>query len=359
MSPIEEKIDRLTVSGELYERLDKGDIRCYACAHRCLIHPGKRGICKVRFNQGGELRVPWGYVAALQIDPVEKKPFSHLLPGSRALTFGMLGCNFHCGFCQNWHTSQVLRDANANRLPPQYAQELSSEDITRYAKQSGAQLIVSSYNEPLITSEWSLNVFKYAKENGLKCAYVSNGYGTHEVLDYLAPYLTAYKIDLKTMQDSHYRSLGGVLQHVLDTIVYAHDLGLWVEVVTLIIPGFNDSREELWEAGRFLASVSPDIPWHLTAFHPDYQQVDTPATPAETLQLAAEIGQEAGLNYVYAGNLPGRVGSLEDTICPFCQETLINRRGFLIQMNRITADGACPKCGKKIAGVWADVSATT
>jgi pyruvate formate lyase activating enzyme len=151
--------------------------------------------------------------------------------------------------------------------------------------------------------------------------------------------------------------LGGVLTHVLDSIKQAHDLGLWVEVVTLVIPGFNDSREELWEAGRFLASVSPNIPWHLTAFHPDYQQVDTPATPAETLQLAAEIGQEAGLNYVYAGNLPGRVGTLEDTVCPACQETLIRRRGFAVQSYRITANGCCPNCGLKIPGVWASDTA--
>jgi pyruvate formate lyase activating enzyme len=357
MSAIQEKMDRLTIQGHLYEHLEKGDVRCCACAHRCLIHSGKRGICKVRFNHGGELRVPSGYVAALHTDPIEKKPFSHLLPGSRALTFGMLGCNFHCGFCQNWLTSQTLRDSATDILPPHYVQEISPEEIISYAGQSGAQLIVSSYNEPLITSEWAVEIFKKAKHSGLLCAYVSNGYATAEVLDYLAPHLTAYKIDLKTMQDSHYRSLGGVLTHVLDSIKKAHDLGLWVEVVTLVIPGFNDSREELWEAGRFLASVSPDIPWHLTAFHPDYQQVDTPATPSETLQLAAEIGQEAGLNYVYAGNLPGRVGTLEDTVCPACQETLVRRRGFTVQNYRLSASGCCPKCGLKIPGVWASDTA--
>jgi pyruvate formate lyase activating enzyme len=352
MSAIGEKIDTLTARGHLYEHLDNDNVRCYACAHRCLIRPGGRGICKVRFNRDGELRVPWGYVAALQTDPIEKKPFSHLLPGSNALTFGMLGCNFHCGFCQNWLTSQTLRDPAADRLPPQYAHAISADDVITYARQNAADLVVSSYNEPLITSEWAVEIFGKAKLAGLQCAYVSNGYGTPQVLEYLAPHLTAYKIDLKTMHDSHYRSLGGVLQHVLDTIQLAHQLGLWVEVVTLVIPGFNDSREELWEAGRFLASVSRDIPWHLTAFHPDYQQTETHSTPAETLQTAAEIGQEAGLNYVYAGNLPGRVGSLEDTHCPHCQETLIQRRGFSVMRYRITAQGECPKCSQKIAGVW-------
>ncbi|HSV85640.1 MAG TPA: AmmeMemoRadiSam system radical SAM enzyme [Levilinea sp.] len=354
MPGLEDKMDRLTAPGVLYERLEKGDVRCYACAHHCLIHAGRRGICKVRFNQGGELRVPWGYVAALHTDPVEKKPFSHLLPGSRALTFGMLGCNFHCSYCQNWLTSQTLRDPAASALPVQFAQEISAQDIVAHARQTGAQLIVSSYNEPLITSEWAIEVFKKARQAGLQCAYVSNGYGTPQALEYLAPYLTGYKIDLKTMQDSYYRSLGGVLQKVLDTIQLVYRLGLWLEVVTLVIPGFNDSREELWDAGRFLASVSPDIPWHLTAFHPDYQMTDTAGTPAATLQMAAEIGQEAGLHYVYAGNLPGRVGSLEDTFCPHCQEMLIQRRGFVVQRYRLTANGACPRCATRIAGVWTD-----
>jgi len=354
MSDLQDKMDRLTAPGELYERLEKDEVRCYACAHHCLIRPGKRGICKVRFNLNGELRVPWGYVAALQTDPVEKKPFSHLLPGSSALTFGMLGCNFHCSYCQNWLTSQTLRDPAASQLPLQYAHEISADEIVAHARRTGAQLIVSSYNEPLITSEWAVEVFKKARQAGLQCAYVSNGYGTPQVMAYLAPYLTAYKIDLKTMQDKYYRSLGGVLQKVLDTIEQAYRLGLWIEVVTLVIPGFNDSREELWEAGRFLASISPDIPWHLTAFHPDYQMTDTMSTPPAVLRMAAEIGQEAGLHYVYAGNLPGRVGSLEDTICPHCQETLIQRRGFTVQSYRLTAGGACPKCGAKIAGIWTD-----
>lgn len=351
MARLVDLLDQLTETGELVEKLEGGKLRCTACAHRCLIKPGRRGICQVRFNRQGELRVPWGYVAALQVDPVEKKPFSHLLPGSDALTFGMLGCDFHCGFCQNWLTSQTLRDPEADPAP-EHIRRFSAEQLAGYARRAGAELIVSSYNEPLITSEWAAAIFRHALELGLRCAYVSNGNATPEVLDYLRPYLTAYKVDLKTMQDRHYRQLGGVLQHVLDTIQRAYALGLWVEVVTLVIPGFNDDPAELWDAARFIHSVSPDIPWHVTAFHPDYKMTDRSYTTADALQQAADIGQEAGLHFVYAGNLPGRVGPLENTYCPRCQYLLIQRRGYTILDYQITAQGTCPKCGTKIAGVW-------
>jgi pyruvate formate lyase activating enzyme len=352
MTTVSEKIDHLTRTGELYEKLEGGAVRCYACAHRCLIKPGRRGICQVRFNQDGELRVPWGYVAAAQVDPIEKKPFSHLLPGSDALTFGMLGCNLHCGFCQNWLTSQTLRDPGA-AMGANYIEEISPEQVVHYAKGCGASVVVSSYNEPLITSEWAVDVFRQAQQSGLKCAYVSSGNATPEVLKYLRPFLAGYKIDLKTMRDRSYRQLGCVLNHVLDTIQAAHDLGLWVEVVTLVIPGFNDSTEELWDAARFLASVSTDIPWHVTAYHPDYK-MDADATPPDTLRRAAEIGQEAGLHFVYAGNLPGRVGTYEDTFCPHCNRRVIKRRGYVVQEYSITADGKCPGCGNPVPGVWTD-----
>lgn len=343
-------IDHLTGPGKLFTPEPDGAVRCHACAHRCLIKLGRRGICQVRFNQSGELRVPWGYVAALQVDPIEKKPFSHFLPGSNALTFGMLGCDFHCGFCQNWITSQTLRDP-ASDVGVAYIQKITPEEIVRHAQYYGAQSVVSSYNEPLITTEWAAEIFRHARAAGLQCAYVSNGNATAETLAYLQPYLTACKIDLKTMQDKNYRQLGGVLQNVLDTIHLTHELGLWVEVVTLVIPGFNDSTEELWEAARFLASVSVDIPWHVTAYHPDYK-MEAGYTPASTLRKAAEIGQEAGLRYVYAGNLPGRVGSYEDTFCPGCGALLVQRSGYVIHDYAITPGGACPKCGEKIAGVW-------
>src|SRR4030066_343164 len=241
MSNLADVLDRLTVEGELYETLPESAVRCYACGHRCLIREGRRGICQVRFNQGGKLLAPW----------------------------------------------------------------------VSFALQPGAWGIASSYNEPLITSEWAVGIFHHAQQAGLKCVYISNGNATPEVLQYLRPYIVGYKVDLKTMQDHHYRQLGGVLEHVLDTIRMAREMGLWVEVVTLTVPGFNDSTDELMDAARFIASVSNDIPGHVTAFHPDYKMTDPPPTSVATLLRAAEIGQEAGLNYVYAGNLPGRGGEDE------------------------------------------------
>ncbi|MGA2111841.1 MAG: AmmeMemoRadiSam system radical SAM enzyme [Anaerolineales bacterium] len=349
--PLQEVLDSLTAEGTLVEKLPDGAVRCLACGHRCLIRPGRRGICQVRFNQGGLLRVPWGYVAGLQCDPIEKKPFHHVYPGSEALTFGMLGCDFHCGYCQNWVTSQVLRDPACERAGASIAR-VTPQELIAHAKRLGARVVASSYNEPLITSEWAAAVFQPAVEAGLKCVFVSNGNATPEALAYLKPYLTGYKIDLKSMNDRNYRKLGGVLQHTLDTIRAAHQIGLWVEVVTLVVPGFNDSPDELWDAARFVAGVSPDIPWHVTAFHEDYQMTDPRDTLAEDLIRAAEIGQEAGLHFVYAGNLPGRVGEWEHTFCPNCHATLIRRYGYTILDYRLTPEGSCPDCGAPIPGVW-------
>jgi pyruvate formate lyase activating enzyme len=216
----------------------------------------------------------------------------------------------------------------------------------------GAQVIASSYNEPLITSEWARAVFEEAQRAGLVTAYVSNGNATPEVLEYLRPWVSAYKVDLKTMRDKAYRQLGGVLDHVLETIRGAHAAGFWVEVVTLIVPGFNDSTEELMDAARFLVSVSADIPWHVTAFHKDYRMTDPDNTTASTLIRAAEIGQEAGLHYVYAGNLPGQVGPYENTMCPGCGMILIERLGYVILGYHLTSDGGCPRCGIRLPGRW-------
>lgn len=351
MTTVANYLDALTHEGELYEALPDQSVRCYACGHRCLIREERRGVCKVRFNRHGKLFVPWGYVAALQSDPIEKKPFNHVLPGHQALTFGMLGCDFHCGYCQNYFTSQALRDP-ASDAALGLVRKITPDQLVNLALVEGARIIVSSYNEPLITSEWAAAIFQKAQAAGLHCAYVSNGNTTPEVLEYLRPYLSAYKIDLKSMQDRHYRELGGVLQNVLDGIRRVHELGLWVEVVTLVVPGFNDSNEELMDAARFLRSISPDIPWHVTAFHPDYKMNDHDFTPARTLLRAAEIGQEAGLNFVYAGNLPGRVNEYESTICPHCQAVLIERRGYRIISYRLGADGRCFKCGAAIPGIW-------
>jgi pyruvate formate lyase activating enzyme len=338
----------LTQDGELYTKLDNHAVRCHACAHRCLIKEGRRGICHVRFNAAGTLRVPAGYVAALNVDPTEKKPFFHILPGSQTLTFGMMGCDLHCPFCQNWVTSQTLRDPEAGVEP----QLVTSDQLIAIARRYGASLVGSSYNEPLITSEWAVEIFIKAQAAGLRCVYISNGNVTREALEYIRPYVAGYKIDLKTMNDKNYRKLGTVMQRVLDGIQLVHSMGFWLEIVTLVIPGFNDSNEELWDTARFIAALSPDIPWHVTAFHKDYKLTDPDNTDAKTLLRAAEIGQEAGLRYVYAGNLPGMTGMYENTYCYQCSELLVARRGYYIRTNKLAGTGRCSKCNTPIAGIW-------
>lgn len=337
--------------GSLYEKLQYGAVRCFACGHRCVIKDGRQGICRVRFNEGGKLFVPWGYVGAFQIDPIEKKPFFHVLPGSLAASFGMLGCDFHCAYCQNWITSQALRDPDAVSS----IDGMTPEDIVRLAKKYKSPVVASTYNEPLITSEWAVDVLRRAKEEGLRGAYVSNGNGTEEVLKFIKPYVDFYKVDLKSFNDKHYRELGGVLENVLRTIEKLVEMKFWVEIVTLTIPGFNDSDDELRAVAKFLAGVSRDIPWHVTAFHQDYKMLENDSTPVKTLLRAAQIGEAEGLRYVYAGNLPGmaetRKKNYENTYCPKCGDCLIERWGFKILKNTL-ADGKCPKCGEKIAGVW-------
>lgn len=340
-------LDRHTSVGVLWKPED-GRVRCVACGHRCLIAPGRRGICQVRFNDGGQLRVPFGYTAGVACDPVEKKPFFHVHPGSDALTFGMLGCDFHCSYCQNWVTSQVLRDEAASAS----FQTATPEELVSAAQRHGARLVVSSYNEPLITVEWAVSVFQPAKEQGLMCAFVSNGNATPEALDFLQPWIVACKVDLKGFDDRRYRTLGGTLDHVTETIKMVHQRGIWLEVVTLVVPGFNDDPKELRDIARFLAAVSRDIPWHVTAFHPDYKMTGPRPTQVNDLLRAAEIGTEAGLRFVYAGNAPGRVGEWENTRCPGCGETLIVRCGYLIHEYKITTRGTCPGCGGVIPGLW-------
>ncbi len=552
-SPLAEILARRTAEGELYEKLPNDRVRCFACGHRCVIPPGFDGICRVRFNEGGVLKVPFGYVGALQLDPVEKKPFFHALPGSRALSFGMLGCDYHCGYCftgdtvvltdqgpttfadlfascartesrpdaelafpegrsvvaasgtlrrlrgvvrhpyrgelvtirpfylpplrctpdhrvyattdpeappalvpasdlstdhcltipvrvaaevlparavrsepvaaasiataahgirsigartaileyddpltadphaivtadnylvplrgverepyegdvynmevdeehsylagffavsncQNWVTSQALRDPSAVAPP----QEITPRELVKLAHEHEARIVTSTYNEPLITSEWAMAVFKEARAAGLVCSYVSNGNGTPEVLDYIKPWVSLYKVDLKSFRDRHYRELGGTLERVLWTIRALHEKGFWVEIVTLLVPGFNDSDEELRDIARFLVSVFPDIPWHVTAFHKDYKMTGPDNTSVATLLRAAEIGAAEGLRFVYAGNLPGQVGKWENTYCPGCGELLIERYGFRVLRDRV-ADGHCPRCRRFIPGFW-------
>ncbi len=334
--------------GDLWEPLGDKRVRCYACGHRCPIAEGQPGVCKVRFNRDGALYVPWGYVAGVQNDPLEKKPFFHVRPGGLALSFGMLGCDLHCAYCQNWVSSQALRDPQA-AAPIRTA---TPESLIESAIEAGAEAVVSTYNEPLITAEWAVAVFRKAHEAGLLTGFVSNGNATPEVLEYLRPHLDLYKVDLKGFDEQRYHELGGRLQPILDSIRQIHAMGLWLEVVTLVVPGLNDSDAELGRIASSLAWVSPDIPWHVTAFHRDYKMLGPENTSAGTLVRAAGIARRAGLRYVYAGNLAGRTGNLENTLCPGCGETLVTRHGFRVADCRVTREGRCPACSASIPGRW-------
>jgi pyruvate formate lyase activating enzyme len=336
--------------GELYQPLEGARIRCLACGHQCPIPEGQVGVCKVRFNRGGKLYVPWGYVAGVQCDPIEKKPFFHAWPGALAYSFGMLGCDLHCSYCQNWVTSQALRDPDAVS-PPLSA---DPEALVADALRQGAKVLVSTYNEPLITAEWAVTVFKEARAAGLRTGFISNGNATPQVLDYLRPWIDLYKVDLKSFDDRHYHELGGRIGPILDTIRRLHAMGVWLEIVTLLIPGFNDSEKELRALTEFVASVSPDIPWHVTAFHQDYKMTSPDDTSPEDLLRAAQIGREAGLHYVYAGNIPGAVGDLEDTRCFHCGKTVVRRSGYRILDYQVTPEGRCPACQAPIPGRWAE-----
>jgi pyruvate formate lyase activating enzyme len=263
--------------------------------------------------------------------------------------------NYLAGFflvsnCQNWVTSQALRDPAAVSPPLQ----TTPKDLVRMALAQGGEIMVSTYNEPLITSEWAVEVFKEARAAGLMTGYVSNGNGTPQVLEYIRPWVDLYKVDLKSFDDRHYRQLGGRLQPILDTIRRLHEMGIWLEVLTLLVPGFNDSDDELQRLTEFIAGVSPELPWHVTAFHKDYKMTGPDNTRAEDLIRAAEIGKKAGLRFVYAGNLPGQVGELENTCCPECGELLVERFGYHILKYRLTSGGACPSCRRSIPGRWAE-----
>jgi pyruvate formate lyase activating enzyme len=332
---------------ELVRSEADGAVRCFACGHRCTVRVGRTGVCRVRFNEGGVLRTPAGYVSSVQVDPIEKKPFFHAFPGRDAFSFGMLGCDYHCSYCQNWITSQTLRDDRAISRP-HFA---TPEQLVDLAAEHGTPVMVSTYNEPLITCDWAVEIFKPARQRGIVCGFVSNGNATPEALEFIRPYVDLYKIDLKTFDDKRYRQFGGVLATVLDTIRRAQRMGFWVEVVTLLVPGWNDGAEEIRRIADFLVEVSADIPWHVTAFHPDYKMVENRRTPAETLARAYEIGHSAGLHYVYAGNAPGALQHHEDTFCPQCHATLIRRTGFYVEEN-VMVEGCCPSCRTRVPGVW-------
>jgi pyruvate formate lyase activating enzyme len=349
---LQQFLSERTIEGKLYQTLPDNRVECHACCHRCRILESQQGICKVRFNIKGRLRVPFNYVAALEADPIEKKPFFHALPGAKALSFGMLGCDYRCDFCQNWFSSQALREP-ASEGARSSVQDITASQIVKTALNRRCQVVTSTYNEPLITSEWAAEVFREARAAGLLTSYVSNGNATKEVLEFLRPHLDLFKVDLKCFNDKTYKKIiGGPLKPVLETIERAKAMGFWVEVVTLVVPGMNDTEEELKAIAGFLASISRDIPWHVTGFYPQYKMEDKPVTGTETLNLAFQTGKAAGLRYVYSGNRPGQVETTENTYCHQCQTLLIERVGFTVTRNLLGTSGKCPQCSTAIPGVW-------
>ena len=335
---------------ELVEPISKDRLRCYACGHECPIPDGAVGVCKVRFNRGGHLLVPWGYVGGVQCDPIEKKPFFHAHPGALAFSFGMLGCDLHCSYCQNWVTSQALRDPQAVAPPTRRVARRRSS--TRRCG-SARSVVVSTYNEPLITSEWAVAIFKEARAAGLMTAYVSNGNGTPRVLEYIRPWVDLYKVDLKSFDDRHYRQLGGRIEPILYTIRALHEMGIWLEIVTLLIPGFNDSDDELERLtvvpGRRLARhpVARDrVPQGL----PDERSGEHDARDAGAGGRDRRIAM--GCATSMRATCPGASAICENTRCHHCRALLVERYGYFIQQYRVTADGTCPDCGTKIPGRW-------
>jgi pyruvate formate lyase activating enzyme len=348
---LKERLEKNSEIGILFEKLDSNKVKCLACGHKCVISEGTSGVCKVRHNINGDLYVPHDYVAGFGIDPIEKKPFFHVLPGSRTLSFGMLGCNFHCSFCQNYITSQALKDPNCKSD----IEEISSDDIINISRKHNLKIIVSTYNEPLITSEWAVEIFQKAKKLQARCGYVSNGYVTDEVLGFIRPYVDFYKVDLKTFNADNYKRIcGGNLEIVKKAIEQIFKKGFWLEIVTLVVPGFNDSEDEFKNISKFIYNISPDIPWHVTAFHPDYKMTESEQTDVNAILKAVRIGKNTGLKYVYSGNL--RLQEFENTYCPGCRELLVQRNGYFIEKIAIIIDesgkGRCPKCNQTIAGVW-------
>lgn len=343
------RLDEHTRPGTLWRPgATPGSVVCVACPQRCRLEEGRRGACGLRFCHDGVLQVPWGYTSSVAVDPLEKKPFFHVCPGAGVLSFGTLGCTLRCPFCQNWAISQTVRDDRALVLP----RPTAIEGLLAGAAASGSAWIAATYNEPLIAVEWVLAVFEAARRRGLRTAVVSNGYASPETLAVLTPCLDAANIDLKCFTEAGYRQLGGHLAPVQDCIRGLHAAGVWVEVTTLVVPGFSDDLADLAAAADFLAGVSPDLPWHLSAYHPDYRLLDGPApTSPEALRSACDLGRQHGLRFVYAGNLADRHGQ-GDTRCPGCRAALIRRRGFAVVERHLAAGGHCPHCGTRLAGIW-------
>ncbi len=331
----------------LWEPAGDGRAACRLCAHRCVVAPGGRGVCAVRENRAGRLEtLVYGEAVAAHVDPIEKKPLYHFLPGSKALSVAAAGCNFRCGFCQNWQISQAPRRESGaiagEPFPP--------EAVVRAALDGGCRSVSYTYTEPTVFFEYAHDTARLARAAGLLNNFVTNGYMTAEALETVAPVLDAANVDLKAFRDETYRKVCGArLAPVLETIRLMRKLGVWVEVTTLVVPGLNDGPDELASIAAFIASVDPDIPWHISRYHPDFEYDQAPPTPTATLRAAAAIGRREGLEHVYVGNVPGEG---EDTLCASCGAVLIRRRGFAVVANSLRGS-ACPECGTVLAGRFA------
>jgi len=335
----------------LSKKIEKtGKILCEACHQACVLDEGEVGICGIRHVKNDRLLLAtYGKAAAVNIDPIEKKPLYHFLPGSRSFSVGTVGCNFRCKFCQNADISQYPKE-NEYRV---FGRDMPPELIVEMALEHGCESVSYTYNEPVVFFEYAYDTAKLAHEKGLKNVFVTSGYETHKAIDTILPYLDAMNIDLKSFSNDFYKEICGArLKPVLDTIAYAWEKGIWVEVTTLVIPGLNDSDAELKQIAEFIASISPDMPWHISGFYPQYKMLDRPPTPHETLNRAYEIGKAAGLHYVFVGNVFDEDRS--STYCPECKKKVIDRSGHLGEIvHNHLADGTCPACKAKIAGVWA------
>ena len=341
---------------KLFNKLKNNVVKCFACKHYCIIPEGKTGICSIRGNEGGELYLyTHSMPSAVAIDPVEKKPLFHFKPGSKVFSIGTFGCNFRCSFCQNWQLSQFPKSESARNaekaraLIKMNSVPLSPEDAVEKALRYRCEGFAYTYNEPAIWAEYAEEISSLASKKGMFNIFVSSGYETEEALNFLK-YIDAYNIDLKAFSEEFYRKICGTkLENVLDTIKSIYKRKKWIEITTLVIPGENDDDEQLLEIASFIKELSSSIPWHISAFHPDYKMMDKERTPLSTLEKAYHIGKEVGLEYIYIGNVFGN--EKENTYCPKCHFILIRRKGFEVIENRINK-GRCEKCGYKIKGVF-------
>jgi pyruvate formate lyase activating enzyme len=331
---------------KLYRKKDNQKVQCITCAHRCIIAPGKRGICGVRENREGKLYLlVYGKAVALHVDPIEKKPLFHFMPGAPAMSVATVGCNMHCFNCQNADISQMPKDQSRIQ-----GEDMTPENLIQATVRQQCQIIAYTYTEPAVFWDYAYDTAKLANQKAIKNVFVTNGYLSKESLEEISPFLDGANVDLKAFRDATYKSICGArLKPVLDTIRRMKELEIWMEITTLLIPGLNDSEEELKEIARFIHGIDPAIPWHISRFYPTYRMTDRPPTSVESIQKARNIGIEAGLRYVYPGNIPGDEG--ESTFCHQCRTRLIHRRGYQIVDNRLSG-GKCPECGSEIDGIW-------